>query len=196
MVEEIYVSIDVEADGRLPGLSSMLSLGAVAISLDKKVEGTFSCNFELLEGASPHPKVQEFWDKNKDAYNATRLDMEPPATGTRMFVEWLKQTAGGRRAFFVGYPAVFDYKWIDYYTERFVGENPFGHSRAIDVRSFAWSAMGKRAFSHTSKRFYPQEWSEKLPHTHIALDDALGQAVLFINMLRWRLGLPFIEVTQ
>jgi hypothetical protein len=196
MVEEVYISVDVEADGRVPGLSSMLSLGAVAITLDKVVDGKFSCNFKLLDGAWPHPKVQEFWHNNKDAYDATRRETVAPEVGTAMLANWLTHVAGSRRAFFVGYPAVYDYKWLDYYTERFLGENPFGHSRAIDVRSFAWSAMAKTAFSHTSKRFYPKGWAEKLPHTHIAVDDALGQAVLFINMLRWRLELPPIEFKQ
>jgi hypothetical protein len=42
----------------------------------------------------------------------------------------------------------------------------------------------------------PKEWFDDLPHTHVALDDALEQGALFCNMLslwqqhRKALGLP------
>jgi hypothetical protein len=29
-----------------------------------------------------------------------------------------------------------------------------------------------------------EEWFDDLPHTHVALDDALGQGALFCNMLK------------
>lgn len=34
---ELYVSVDVEADGRIPGRSSMLSFGAAAFTLEKEL---------------------------------------------------------------------------------------------------------------------------------------------------------------
>lgn len=30
----------------------------------------------------------------------------------------------------------------------------------------------------------PQRWFDPLPHTHVALDDAIEQGALFCNMLR------------
>lgn len=30
----------------------------------------------------------------------------------------------------------------------------------------------------------PKRWFDELPHTHVALDDAIGQGALFCNMLR------------
>jgi hypothetical protein len=29
----------------------------------------------------------------------------------------------------------------------------------------------------------PKQWFDKLPHTHVALDDAIEQGALFCNML-------------
>jgi hypothetical protein len=29
----------------------------------------------------------------------------------------------------------------------------------------------------------PKEWFEQLPHSHVAVDDAIGQGVLFCNAL-------------
>jgi hypothetical protein len=34
----------------------------------------------------------------------------------------------------------------------------------------------------------PPAWFDDLPHTHVALDDALGQGALFCNMLAVRAG--------
>ena len=35
----------------------------------------------------------------------------------------------------------------------------------------------------SSKEQMPAEWFDPVPHTHVALDDAIGQGALFCNML-------------
>ncbi len=52
---EIYVSTDIEADGRIPGVHSMLSFGSAAYLADKTLLGTFTANLEQLPGAVPDP---------------------------------------------------------------------------------------------------------------------------------------------
>jgi hypothetical protein len=58
---EIYVSTDVEADGRIPGPSSMLSFASAAYKADKELVSTFARNLETLPGASPDPDTAEWW---------------------------------------------------------------------------------------------------------------------------------------
>jgi len=41
---ELYCSVDIEADGRIPGMSSMLSLGAAMYTPNKTCLATFSAN--------------------------------------------------------------------------------------------------------------------------------------------------------
>jgi hypothetical protein len=65
---------------------------------------------------------------------------------------------------------------------RFVGESPFSHS-ALDIKSYAM-AMLKTEYRQSTKRNMPRQWFDKLPHTHVALDDAIEQGALFCNMLR------------
>jgi hypothetical protein len=125
---ELYISIDIEADGRVPGLSSMLSLGAAAFTIDKRMRATFSCNFELLDGASPEHAVDVFWTKHKSAYYATRQDMVSPGIGIKKFTSWLENITGEQKPIAICYPAAYDFKWIDYYCVKFAGKNPFGHS--------------------------------------------------------------------
>ncbi len=38
-------------------------------------------------------------------------------------------------------------------------------------------------YRQTSKRKMPQHWFDDLPHTHVALDDAIEQGALFCNIL-------------
>ncbi|WP_190275762.1 hypothetical protein [Thiorhodovibrio frisius] len=47
-------------------------------------------------------------------------------------------------------------------------------------------SMLKRDYTSSAKRHMPEEWFDDLPHTHLAVDDALEQEALFCNMLRGR----------
>jgi hypothetical protein len=78
-----------------------------------------------------------------------------------------------------------------YYFQRFLGESPIGFA-SLDLRSYAAAVM-KRQYRHVGKRQYPAEWiDENLPHTHVALDDAIEQGCILINMMRANLDLPRI----
>jgi len=44
-------------------------------------------------------------------------------------------------------------------------------------------AMLKSEYRQTVKRNMPKRWFDSLPHTHVALDDAIEQGALFCNML-------------
>jgi hypothetical protein len=75
----------------------------------------------------------------------------------------------------------FDFTFIYWYLMRFVGRSPFGH-HGIDIRTYAM-AMMKRGYKASAKGDYPRRWFDDLPHTHVALDDAIAQGALFCNML-------------
>ena len=45
-------------------------------------------------------------------------------------------------------------------------------------------AILKKDYRHCAKRNFPKQWFDQLPHTHIALDDAIEQGALFCNMLK------------
>jgi hypothetical protein len=48
---ETYVSTDIESDGPIPGVNSMLSFASVALDGDGRELATFSANLEPLPGA-------------------------------------------------------------------------------------------------------------------------------------------------
>jgi len=95
------------------------------------------------------------------------------------YVAWLKKLPG--KPTFVAYPAGFDFMFVYWYLIRFTGESPFSHS-ALDMKTFAMALL-KTDYREATKRNMPKEWFDPLPHTHIALDDAIEQGALFCNML-------------
>jgi hypothetical protein len=176
---EIYVSTDVESDGPIPGPHSMLSFGSAAYRADKTLLGTFSANLELLPGASGDPKVMEWWSRHPSAWAECRKDPQPIEPAMRAYAIWLSSLPG--KPVFVAYPATFDFMFIYWYLMRFVGESPFAH-RGLDLRTYAMAVL-KKGFYDSGKRHYPRRWFDEHPHTHTALEDAIEQGALFINIL-------------
>jgi hypothetical protein len=177
---EIYVSTDIETDGPVPGLNSMLSFASAAYMADKRLIDTFSANLETLEGATGDTETMLWWETKPEAWKAGRIDPQPAHLVMPDYVSWLKGLPGN--PVFVGYPAAFDFMFITYYLYRFAGESPFSYL-ALDVKSYAM-AMMKTSFLDTVKSNMPQRWFDDLPYTHVALDDAISQGALFCNMLK------------
>lgn len=180
-MSEVYVSTDIETDGPIPGPNSMLSFGSAAFKPGKGLIGTFTRNLIELPGAEMHPATKsEFWDKNPDAWAACRMDPKDPSASMKEYVEWVNQLPG--KPVFVGYPATFDFMFVYHYLIKFVGSSPFSFS-ALDIKSYA-SAVLKLPFRETTKRNMPSRWFPKSRHTHVALDDAIEQGALFMNILQ------------
>ena len=191
-MNEIYVSTDVEADGPIPGSHSMLSFASAAYTPDKQLIGTFSANLELLPDAKGHPLTMKWWKTEPEAWAACRTELRDPAEAMKAYVKWVKKLPG--KAVFVAYPAGFDFTFMFWYMMRFTGESPFSWS-ALDMKTFAMALSGL-PYRTCIRHKLPKDWFDDLPHTHVALDDALEQGALFCNMLslwqahRQALGLP------
>lgn len=180
MSKEIYVSTDVETDGPIPGMNSMLSFGSAAYLADKTLVGTFTANLETLPEATGDPKTMAWWSTQPDAWKACRQDLQSPKSAMQKYLVWLQSLPG--KPVFVGYPVAFDFMFVYWYLIRFTGESPFSHS-ALDMKTLAMALL-KVGYRDSTKRKMPRRWFDDLPHTHMALDDAIEQGALFCNMLK------------
>jgi hypothetical protein len=182
---EVYVSVDIEADGPIPGPHSMLSLGAAAFVVDwsgapvASAAGTFSVNLETLPGASGDEATMKWWNSQPAAWAACRVEPRAPAEAMRDFTAWLAGLPG--RPVFVAYPAGFDFTFVYWYLVRFTGASPFSHS-ALDLKTMAMTLLGT-PFRDTSKRGFPARWRAETRHSHVALEDAIEQGEIFCKML-------------
>ena len=179
MKNEVYVSVDVESDGPIPGPHSMLSFGAVAFDSAGNEISHFEANLEALEGASGHPATMTWWETQPQAWEACRRDQKPASNAMKEFHSWLKSLPGN--PVFVGFPVAFDFMFVYWYLMKFVGDSPFSHS-ALDIKTLAWTKLGGN-YRRATKRNMPKNWfTPGLPHNHVALDDAREQGHLFFNI--------------
>lgn len=180
--DECYVSIDIEADGPVPGLHSMLSLGAAAFTSEGVLGDTFSVNLEPLPEASEDTRTMRWWASQPGAWEACRTDPEAPESAMRRFHAWIQhQHDAVGLPVMVAFPAAYDAMWVQWYLRRFVGDDPF-RRRAIDVKTLAMVAMGA-GYRATTKSGLPRHWRPRARHTHVAVDDAVEQGELFVNIV-------------
>lgn len=179
-MQEIYVSTDVETDGPIPGINSMLSFGSAAYLPDKTLVSTFSANLETLPEAKGDPKTMDWWKTQPEAWSACRQYLQAPELAMQNYVQWLESLPS--KPVFVAYPAAFDFMFVYWYLIRFAGKSPFSHS-ALDIKTLAMALL-KTGYRDATKRRMPRHWFDDLPHTHISLDDAIEQGALFCNMLQ------------
>jgi hypothetical protein len=139
--KELYFSFDVEVDGRIPGQNSMLSLGCAAFELfnDQPIS-EFSCNFDRLDGAVQDPDTMAFWDKNPDAYNATRKFCKPAYANMQNLNSWINQIAKAKdkKPVAVAYPAGFDFMFVYWYLMYTIKKSPFSFS-CLDIKTLAFA---------------------------------------------------------
>jgi hypothetical protein len=179
MESEVYFSTDIESDGPIPGHNSMLSFGTVAFSESGEELGTFTRNLELLPGAVQNPSTMAWWAKSEQtaAWKACRENLVSPEQAMLDYVSWVKTFKG--EPVFVAYPAGFDFNFMFWYMIRFAGENPFSFS-ALDIKSYVMAVL-KKPYRKTVKKNMPKSWFSSAPHTHVAIDDAREQGLLFLN---------------
>ena len=178
-MKEIYVSTDVESDGPIPGVYSMLSFGSVALLPDKTIVDTFSANLETLPQAEQDEDTMDWWKNQPEAWEACRREQLKPAEAMKAYAAWLNNLPG--RPVFVGYPASFDFMFIAWYLNKFADENPFSFV-ALDVKTLAFSLLDID-FLDVYKSRMPRRWFDENAKSHVALADAHEQGLLFCNIL-------------
>jgi len=160
----MYISVDIEADGPVPGLYSMVSFGAVAIQ--PGLHNTF-----YREVAPISDNWQPDALKVSGFTREQTLRFSHPVIVMTEFEAWLK-TMKPSYIFIADNPG-FDFAFINYYFHRFLERNPFGWSarRIGDL----WCGM-KMDTRSTWKHLRTTK------HSHNALDDALGNAEAILKM--------------
>lgn len=175
MKEEVYISVDIEAAGPIPGEYSLLSIGA---SIVGQSEIAFYAELKPLnDNAVP------------EALAVSKLDMKNlAATGKEAmaameeFRDWVRAHADGHKPVFVGFNASFDWSFVNWYFHKFLGENPFGFS-ALDIKAYYLGFSGCK-WGQTTSSHLPQEFQPSQPLNHNALDDAKAQGKIFEELLK------------
>jgi hypothetical protein len=130
--------------------------------------------------------MEWFQSKQAAAFAATQVNRRDPGEAMREYVAWINSLPG--KPVFVGYPASYDFMFVYWYLVRFTGERPFSHS-ALDIKTYAMAMLKRDTYRTVVKGQFPKRWiPEETPHTHVALDDAKEQGMIFMKMLRENLA--------
>lgn len=168
---EVFVSVDIETSGPIPGEYSLLSIGACSA-------------FDPDNGFTVEVKpINDKFDAK--ALEVTGLSMKDlsqrglaPTAALEAFSDWLATLADpGETLVFVGFNAPFDWSFVNYYFHRFSGENPFGFT-ALDIKALYMGATGC-SWRDTRSSKIAEVLKPTLVGTHDALQDARYQAEIF-----------------
>jgi hypothetical protein len=195
MATTIYISLDVEASGPVPGLFSLLAIGACVVADDGSearllpgAENEFKVLVKPLEGAANDPQALKFTGgllPEELAVSGT----EPRAALVALneWVERVRRAAGASRAHFLAHAASFDWMYMRWYYEAMGVPCPFGFA-GVDIKAFAMGALGI-AWEETAKealgRRVGLEPVDPL-RLHDPLYDAHYQARLFAALVNGR----------
>ncbi|MFD5844875.1 3'-5' exonuclease [Streptomyces chartreusis] len=184
-----YISVDIEADGPIPGPYSMLSIGAAVAGVQDGDGFTAADPEEHTFYRELRPIGEEFVP---EALAVSGLDRErlkaegsEPAVAFTEFSAWVREVSAGAQPVMCGYPASYDWTFLYWYLIRFTGASPFGHSGCLDMKTLYATKAGL-PLRAVAKGTMPRELLSRRRHTHHALDDAVEQAELFANLMEWQ----------
>lgn len=170
-LNEVFISVDVETSGPVPGKYSLLSIGACRTD---GLSPAFSCEIK---------PISEYYVP--EALEVTGLSLEDlmlkgltPYEAMNAFNSWVANVTGpSEYPVFVGLNASFDWSFINYYFHIYLDKNPFGFA-ALDIKSLY---MGSYATSWSDTRSSKMSKQLRVDATgnHDALKDAEYQAILF-----------------
>ena len=156
-----YVIVDIESDGPIPAEFSMVCFGAVVF--DDRLDTTFYGKTRPISDrfVAEALAVSAFSREQHLAFDDPKAVMEN-------FAAWLEQHVKGC-PIFASDNLAFDWQFINYYFNRFLGRNPFGFSgrRIGDL----YAGLVKDASKATEWKKY-----RVTAHTHNPVDDAKGNA--------------------
>ncbi len=165
--------VDVESDGPLLGVNSMVCFGAVKVTpeLDTFFYGTTRPVSEVYDERAL--AVSGFDRKEHELF-------DDPVKVMSEFADYLEENSQGRPVL-ISDNNGYDASWINYYFLKYYGANPFGWtSRRIGDM---YCGMMKDAFA---------SWKHlrTTKHTHHPVDDAMGNAEAILKMKDLGLKIP------
>lgn len=161
-----YIVVDVEADGQLPGINSMVCFGAVVVREDlsdtfygqvRPISSTYDSDTLAVSGFSreQHKKFDEPFKIMND------------------FKKWIESVNKGGRPILITDNPAFDFAYINYYMHMYTGGNIFG-----------WSARRIGDLYCGLVKDVSAKWKylRITTHTHHPVDDAKGNAEVILKM--------------
>lgn len=172
------VIVDIECNGRVPGLYSMLNLAAVACDENGNIIGEFDKKLKPIPGTGEQKETMEWWaTQPKEIWEYVTSDQEEPEVVIKAFLEWWKSLPGEKLFISQG---GFDWNFVNYYIHKYIGYTALRIS-GFDLKTFASAKLGW-PFTDCRYEKYKPEWLGNVEHSHKAIDDARGYAHFYFYL--------------
>jgi hypothetical protein len=162
------IVVDVESDGPIPGIYSMVCFGAVIV--DDYLDKTFYGQTKPISNTyqSEALKISGFSREQHLTFDDARTVMI-------LFNSWINKYCNNYkdRPIFISDNPCYDWQFINYYFHYFAGKNPFGFSGRRIGDLFCGMKHDMRA-----------SWKHlrKTKHDHNPVNDAIGNAEAILAM--------------
>jgi DNA polymerase III epsilon subunit-like protein len=183
----VYICIDCEASGPVPGLYNLVSLAAVPVVAEGNGHRVLDDELYL----EFQPVFPGFDREAMRIHGLSRKHLEAngiePKEGMRILRGWALARRPSKRhqLVFVGHNAPFDWGYISYYFTWAKVDNPFGF-KALDTKALAmgkldipWLATNKDVLAQRLPEIGPEDKKKK----HLANYDARYQARILQALL-------------
>ena len=137
-----WFCIDIEANGPVPGLYDMVSLGATVVFSDADHGLQLGEDFYIeLQPVAPRfdaraAAIHGLDQAHLAAHGLSRID------AAHRLAQWVEQqTRPGTEAVFVGHNAPFDWSHVAYLYAEIEQANPFGY-KALDTKALSAGVLG------------------------------------------------------
>ena len=174
---ELYIAVDVEADGPIPGPYSMISLG---MAVTGRPELRFYTELRPISDEYV-PQALAVSGLDRDRLLREAPSPEEAMTAAARWINGLRRIG---RPVFLAAPAVWDGMFVHWYFIRFTGKSPFGATGSgIDLRSYWMGRTGGEWVTSRKGVIKHRLGLTDLPHTHHAGEDAAELAQVFQAVL-------------
>jgi len=187
---DLYISVDIEADGPIPGPYSMLSFGlAVAgrydgdrvVAADPNAATYYAELRPISDDFDPAALAVSGLDRQALSHGG-----RDPADAMNEAADWVRRQAGNHRPVAVGFPLIYDWMFLYWYFERFARDGcPFGFSSGLDMKTIYQLKSGA-VLGQSGKDDLPRLVRGTAAHRHHALGDAVEQAGIFVRLFNWK----------
>jgi DNA polymerase III epsilon subunit-like protein len=171
-----YIIVDVEADGPIPHRYSMVCFGAVVLepALGKIFYGkTKPVSEQYIPEALA---VSGFTRQQHEAFEKPEIVMAD-------FEKWIRENSKGQ-PIFISDSNGFDWQWMNWYFQAFVGKHPFGFSSRRIGDLYCGMKMDTGLNTGWKRLF------RKTRHDHNPVNDAKGNAEALLEMKKMGLKIP------
>ena len=160
-----YIMVDVETDGPIPADYSMICFGAIIV--DEQLDKTFYGQLK--------PISEQWLPEALEVSGFTRqetLQFDEPKVVMEHFIDWIRAYSR-MQPVFISDKNGFEWQFINYYFNHFLGSNPFGYS------STNLGSLYKGLVKDMTKNF---KRLRKTVHSHDPIDDVRGNAEAFLYL--------------